>query len=286
MSRTVIEVNPRVTVIETVEGDVKVIQTAGQGMAGAPGPQGPTGPAGAGGATGPQGPQGIQGAAGPTGATGATGATGPGVSTGGAVGQLLQKSGTPDFQSQWYTLSASDIATGTLPDARLSSNIPRLDQEAAFPAIFAKNNVQTPITFYPGIQLQDFFGSPRVRLVETAAGSLIEFGNTQFDLSDPPQPVGSFTAASIRVESGLGGSSGVMESTLNIDAAWAGGTYTGMFTAYANPDGPHIGFFGQAALKQAVTGDLSVGDDSSYVEAIQNIQAILIAYGLARDERA
>ena len=114
-----------------------------QGPQGTTGPQGPTGATGATGATGPQGPQGIQGERGlqgergpqgpqgergpqgqtgatgatgpqgpqgPTGATGATGATGPqgpageGVPTGGTAGQLLMKSSSTDYDTEWANL--------------------------------------------------------------------------------------------------------------------------------------------------------------------------------------
>jgi hypothetical protein len=76
-----------------------------QGIQGETGPQGPTGDTGHTGATGPQGPQGIQGEAGPAGADGADGADGEGVPTGGTTGQVLTKSSSTNYDTQWTTPS-------------------------------------------------------------------------------------------------------------------------------------------------------------------------------------
>lgn len=63
---------------------------------------------------------GIQGAQGPQGATGATGPQGPkgdtgaGVATGGTAGQVLQKSSSVDYETQWHTLVKSDVGLGNV----------------------------------------------------------------------------------------------------------------------------------------------------------------------------
>ena len=127
------------------------------GPQGIQGVQGATGPAGAAGATGAQGPQGVAGATGsvgpqgPAGATGATGPQGPAASlnypsitdfpaTGSASALYLDESTSRLYQweSPVYvevgvsggggsggaaTTSASDLTSGTLPDARLSSSV-------------------------------------------------------------------------------------------------------------------------------------------------------------------
>ena len=113
-----------------------------QGPPGTTGPQGPTGATGATGATGPQGPQGErglqgpqgergpqgeQGERGPQGATGATGATGPqgpqgeigpqgeqgpageGVPAGGTANQVLIKSSSTDYDTEWSDIAASEV---------------------------------------------------------------------------------------------------------------------------------------------------------------------------------
>ncbi len=82
--------------------------TGAQGPAGNTGATGPQGPAGTGsqgpaGATGPQGPAGTgnTGATGPAGSQGATGAAGQGVPTGGTTGQILAKSSSTNYATQW-----------------------------------------------------------------------------------------------------------------------------------------------------------------------------------------
>jgi hypothetical protein len=75
-----------------------------QGIEGEIGPQGLQGPQGPPGTTGTQGPPGTDGAQGPPGQPGADGidgATGPGVAAGGAVGDLLFKSGAADYATAW-----------------------------------------------------------------------------------------------------------------------------------------------------------------------------------------
>lgn len=62
------------------------------GQQGATGAQGPAGANGPQGATGPQGPAGSQ---------GATGAAGQGVPTGGTTGQILAKSSSTNYATQW-----------------------------------------------------------------------------------------------------------------------------------------------------------------------------------------
>jgi hypothetical protein len=72
-----------------------------QGSAGPVGPQGPEGPQGPVGPGGPQGPAGADGAAGPQGLQGETGPEGPGLPTGGTVGQIITKSSSTDYDTQW-----------------------------------------------------------------------------------------------------------------------------------------------------------------------------------------
>jgi hypothetical protein len=79
---------------------------------GTAGPAGPTGPAGAAGSqgpagpTGPQGPTGATGSQGPAGATGAQGPAGPGVPTGGTTGQILRKTSSTDYATEWAAAAA------------------------------------------------------------------------------------------------------------------------------------------------------------------------------------
>lgn len=67
------------------------VSAAGEGV-GPPGPQGPAGP---------QGPTGPQGPAGPQGVPGADGENGEGVPAGGAVNDLLIKTGAADYATGW-----------------------------------------------------------------------------------------------------------------------------------------------------------------------------------------
>lgn len=62
---------------------------------------GPQGPAGANGQDGAPGPQGPQGPAGADGAPGPQGEAGPGVPIGGNPGDVLIKSGAPDYETGW-----------------------------------------------------------------------------------------------------------------------------------------------------------------------------------------
>jgi hypothetical protein len=55
--------------------------------------------------TGDTGPQGETGEAGATGETGATGPTGPGVAAGGSEGQVLTKSSSTDYDTEWQTVT-------------------------------------------------------------------------------------------------------------------------------------------------------------------------------------
>jgi hypothetical protein len=77
---------------------------------GAQGPTGATGATGAQGPTGPSGAQGPQGNPGVAGVQGPVGPAGPGVPTGGATGQVLAKSSTVDYATQWVNQSGG---TGT-----------------------------------------------------------------------------------------------------------------------------------------------------------------------------
>lgn len=80
-----------------------------QGERGPQGPQGEQGPQGQTGATGPQGPQGPTGATGATGPQGEQGPAGEGVPTGGTAGQLLMKSSSTDYDTEWSSITTSDI---------------------------------------------------------------------------------------------------------------------------------------------------------------------------------
>jgi hypothetical protein len=83
-----------------------------QGPAGAdstvPGPQGPTG------ATGPAGPEGDPGLQGPQ---GDVGPAGQGVPTGGAVGEVLGKTGTADYATGWVIAAGTFISGIGTPTA-------------------------------------------------------------------------------------------------------------------------------------------------------------------------
>lgn len=88
------------------------------GPAGDPGPQGIAGVAGP---TGPAGPAGATGPAGPAGANGTNGTNGVGVPTGGTTGQVLAKSSSADYATQWVTPSAGSAAGPVVRATRLSS---------------------------------------------------------------------------------------------------------------------------------------------------------------------
>lgn len=74
------------------------------GPAGDPGPQGIAGIAGP---TGPAGPAGATGPAGPAGANGTNGTNGVGVPTGGTTGQVLAKTSSADYATEWVNQSGS-----------------------------------------------------------------------------------------------------------------------------------------------------------------------------------
>jgi hypothetical protein len=59
------------------------------------------------------GPAGPTGATGATGATGSTGATGPGVAAGGTTGQVLTKTSSTDYATNWQTPAASPVGAVT-----------------------------------------------------------------------------------------------------------------------------------------------------------------------------
>jgi hypothetical protein len=85
-----------------------------ENISGIAGPQGPTGPTGPTGDTGPQGetgatgPAGADGVDGADGATGDTGPAGPGVAAGGSEGQVLTKSSSTDYATEWQTITFPD----------------------------------------------------------------------------------------------------------------------------------------------------------------------------------
>ena len=72
------------------------------------------GPPGAMGPRGEKGDKGDTGSQGPKGDTGDTGPAGPGVPSGGTAGQVLTKKTNTDHDTEWTTLTASDV--GALPD--------------------------------------------------------------------------------------------------------------------------------------------------------------------------
>jgi len=76
------------------------------GSTGGKGDQGNPGTAGTPGATGGKGDKGDPGTAGTPGSTGGKGDTGVGVPTGGTAGQILTKTGTTDYATQWSTPTA------------------------------------------------------------------------------------------------------------------------------------------------------------------------------------
>lgn len=111
------------------------------GPAGSQGDKGDTGIIGPTGPTGPAGGPGAAGASGATGSTGATGATGAAGSTGatGATGLTGSTGATGATGSDaTATTSASDLTSGTLTDARLSSNVALLNGTG--PQSFTGNN--------------------------------------------------------------------------------------------------------------------------------------------------
>lgn len=79
------------------------------------GPAGPTGATGATGATGPvgaDGPQGIQGIQGEQGIQGPQGDPGEGVPTGGTTGQVLTKTSSTDYDTEWADATGSSLPAG------------------------------------------------------------------------------------------------------------------------------------------------------------------------------
>lgn len=85
-------------------------ETGPQGPAGPTGPTGPKGDTGPTGPTGPKGETGETGPAGETGPQGPTGPAGPGVPAGGSAGQYLKKASAADYDGEWDTLGAGDVA--------------------------------------------------------------------------------------------------------------------------------------------------------------------------------
>lgn len=82
-----------------------------------------TGPAGENGSPGSQGPQGEQGEPGVQGIQGEDGEPGAGISTGGAVGEVLVKAGTNDYETGW-------AASGRLPIILTQAAYDALDPKA------------------------------------------------------------------------------------------------------------------------------------------------------------
>jgi phage gp45-like len=67
------------------------------------------------GLTGAQGPQGSQGVQGAQGATGPTGPAGPGVAPGGTAGQVLTKTSSVDFDTQWLAAASGNVSNSGTP---------------------------------------------------------------------------------------------------------------------------------------------------------------------------
>lgn len=85
-------------------------QIGPQGPQGIPGPRGEQGPEGPRGEPGPQGPAGPKGEMGDT---GSQGPAGPGLPAGGTADQIPVKRSDTDYDTQWRTLTSSDV--GALP---------------------------------------------------------------------------------------------------------------------------------------------------------------------------
>jgi hypothetical protein len=88
------------------------------GLTGATGPAGAPGPQGTAGAIGSQGPTGADGIAGPAGPAGAAGIAGLGIAAGGAIGAVLVKNSSADFDTRWAT--AIQALAAVLPQSDTS----------------------------------------------------------------------------------------------------------------------------------------------------------------------
>jgi hypothetical protein len=84
-------------------------------LAGEPGPVGPQGIQGIPGIKGDTGDQGL------AGATGATGPAGPGIASGGTAGQILVKTDSADYNTQWQDNIAGILARATALDKDLTT---------------------------------------------------------------------------------------------------------------------------------------------------------------------
>jgi len=76
---------------------------------------GPEGPEGSPGPQGTQGPQGIQGPVGPEGPQGPAGEDGVGIPVGGSEGEVLVKSSSDDYDTEWsadYATTGNGVTTG------------------------------------------------------------------------------------------------------------------------------------------------------------------------------
>lgn len=133
-----------------------------RGPAGDPGPQGERGRVGADGAQGPKGDPGPKGDKGDPGAPGvkgdpgtpgADGAPGAGLPAGGAVGQVLAKTGAGDYATGWV-----DAAGGSLPTRETTT----------IPAAIGAGSVELAPAFT--ILSVDYSGATRLRLYRTASG--------------------------------------------------------------------------------------------------------------------
>lgn len=108
---------------------------------GLPGPAGPAGPAGDPGpqgipGVGETGPAGPAGPAGPTGPAGADGADGVGVPAGGTTGQVLTKTSSTDYATEWATPAAGGAWTYAIkPEstARASTTTLAMDPHLVLP---------------------------------------------------------------------------------------------------------------------------------------------------------
>jgi len=130
-----------------------------------PGPPGPTGPTGA---TGAQGPAGTQGAQGVTGPAGATGPAGPGVPVGGAIGQVVTKTGTSDFQAGWADIPLR----GTVISQSSTAYTPTLSNENAL--VQCTNASPTTVSLPPNASVAFVIGA-EVHFLQSTAGGQITF---------------------------------------------------------------------------------------------------------------
>lgn len=109
---------------------------------------------------------------GPAGATGSTGPAGPGVASGGTADQVLVKKSATDYDTDWKTLTKSDVGLGNVP------NVSTNNQEPTFTEASARNNIVSgeKISVMLG-KISKFFNDLKT----------VAFTGSYSDLSDKPQ---------------------------------------------------------------------------------------------------